>query len=296
MIVDLHTRVWESDAQLGEAVQEQMRRRRGHPWVWPDASTDAHDEAMTAAGCAVIHGFESKLLGAAIDPEKIAAWTRRHPTKYLGFVGIDPLAEDAPARLTHALDLGLVGLTLSPPAAGFHPADTRAMALYETCAARGVPVYFESLATAARQVKMEFSQPHLLDEVARAFPDLKIVISSVGQPWIDQGLALAGKHPTVYADLSGLVRTPWQLYNVLLLAHQQQTTSQILFASGFPFCCPADAMVTIYSINTLIQGTALPNVPREQLRGIVERDTLTCLGLKPPNPIPQAAPNVNVQN
>jgi hypothetical protein len=76
------------------------------------------------------------------------------------------------------------------------------------------------------------------------------------------------------------VLRPWQLYNALLLAHQQGVMSQIVFGSGFPFCTPERAIVTLYSINTLIQGTHLPSVPREQLRSIVERDTLAVLGLR----------------
>ncbi len=283
MIVDLKTRVWESDAQLGEAIQEQMRRRRGHPYVWPDGSTDAHDDAMADIGCAVIHGFESFLLDVVIGPEKVASWSKRNPKKYLGFMGIDPTVGNPVDRLAQGLDLGLVGVTLSPAAAGFHPADSRAMALYQACEARSVPVYFDSNTISARQVKMEFAQPHLLDEVARCFPQLRIAISSLGDPWIMEGLALIGKHPTIYADLSSLVLSPWQLHNALLMAYYQQATTQLVFGSGFPFCRPADAMVTIYSTNTLTQGTHLPNIPRELLRSIIERNTLGCLGLSRPD-------------
>lgn len=280
MSVDINTRIWESTEQLGPAVQDQMRRRRTVPWQHPTASTETHDEAMEAVQDAVILGFESAYLGASIPHEKVAEYVARNPGRYHGFAGIDPTVGKPIESLERGLELGLVGVTVSPAAQGFHPADTRAMDLYEACEARGVPIYFEAGAMLARSVKMEFSQPYQLDEVARSFPNLKFAISSLGHPWIEQGLALIGKHPTVFADLTDLIHRPWQLYNALLLAYQQGVTGQIVFGSGFPFCTPEKGMVTIYSVNTLIHGTHLPSVPREQLRSIVERDTLSVLGVR----------------
>ena len=128
---------------------------------------------------------------------------------------------------------------------------------------------------------MEFAQPYLFDEVARSFPDLRIVLARVGHPWVEQTLVLLGKHQHVYADLSDIVARPWQLLNVVLSAHQQRVIDRFLLGSGFPFVTPETAITALYSVNTLSQGTHLPSVPREHLRGIVERDALQCLGIKP---------------
>lgn len=294
MIVDVHTRVWESSEQLGQAV-ESLRRRRDEPWNRPCASVDEHDAAMEPVANAVILGFESQLLGASIPHEKVAEYVARDPARYLGFAGIDPTAGHCEQSLERAINLGLTGVVISPGAQGVHPSDTRAMALYEACQEKRLPVLVESGATLARASHMEFSLPYQLDEVARTFPELRIVLSSLGHPWIEQGLALIAKHPTVYADLSELIGRPWQLYNALVLAHQHGVMNQLVFGSNFPFCTPEKAIVTIYSVNTHVQGTHMPTVPREQLRSIVERDTLSCLGLPtpdgPPRPAPAAADN-----
>ena len=42
---------------------------------------------------------------------------------------------------------------------------------------------------------------------------------------------------------------------------------------------PAKAIETLYSLNGFAQGTQMPSVPRAQLRSIVERDALSCLGI-----------------
>ncbi|GAB4193241.1 MAG: hypothetical protein Kow00105_07350 [Phycisphaeraceae bacterium] len=287
MIVDVHTRVWDSIKQLGRA-EESLRRKPNAPWERPDASPDTHHEAMQPVRHALILGFDSQYLDAQITHEQVASYVCKDPGKYLGIAGIDPMRGDAVQSLKRAKDLGLVGVTVSPAAQAFHPCDTRAMALYEACAEMMMPILFESATLLARDAKLEFAQPYLLDEVARSFPDLKIVVSAMGDPWVHQCLTLIDKHPTVYADLSDLATRPWQLYNALVLAHQQGSTERILFGSNFPFCTPKKAIVSIYSINTFTQGTPLPSIPRDQLRSIVERDALLCLGMREPESQQQA--------
>ncbi len=286
MIVDLHTRVWESAEQLGAAVSEQLRRSKRRPWDRPDASTALHEEAMQPVQAAVILGLQSQFLEAHITAEQVASYVACRPDKYLGFAGIDPAAGDPEQAIDDALGLGMVGVTMSSAAQGFHPASTGAMQVYEVCESRGLPVFLETGAAMARSAKMEFAQPFLLDEVARSFPDLKLVLSSLGFPFIEQGLALITKHPHVYADLSELLLQPWQLYNTLVLCHQHGVSDQLLFGTNFPHCTPEKAIVTMYSVNSLTHGTNLPTVPREMLRSIVERDTLTLLGLPKPGQIP----------
>lgn len=283
MIVDLHTRIWDTIEDLGPAVAEQARRRRVGPWEAVSASFDAHESAMAPVSFAIVHGLESELLGARVTAGQVAGAVGRSPDTLLGFAGIDPSVGDPQKRLAEAVALGLVGVTLSPSAAGFHPSATSAMALFEACEAQGLPVYVEAGSQLARGTKMEFGQPFLLDEVARSFPDLKLVIGGFGEPWVTQTVSLLAKHPSVFTDVSGLVHRPWQLYNALVSAYQAGAMNQVLFGTGFPEVEPEKAIVTLYSVNTLTQGTPLPTIPREQLRGVVERNALDLLGLKSPS-------------
>lgn len=56
---------------------------------------------------------------------------------------------------------------------------------------------------------------------------------------------------------------------------------RLLFASDFPFTTPAASIETLYSLNQIVQGTNLPTIPRELVRGIIECDALSLLGLAP---------------
>ena len=287
-VVDVCTRVWDSTDQLGPHLAGRLRDASAVPWERVDASPEAYDAAMQTVRHAVIHGLESRLLGAStLSPKRVAEYVARQPRKLLGFAGIDPTDPACFDALDEAIALGLVGVTVSPAGQGFHPSHSRAMRLYERCQAAGMPVYFEPGSMLDRRAMMEFDPPHLLDEPARAFPDLRMVVGQSGFPWVAETLVLVGKHRHVYTDLTGVTGYALRLYNVLSEAHQLGVMDKLLFGSGFPFGTPEQAIVAIYSVNTLTHGTPFPTVPRESLRGIVERDTLSCLGIQAPSPAHQ---------
>lgn len=280
MIVDLHTRIWESAATLGEAVALRLRQRRAQPWHTTAAPFAAHAEATRPVGVAVLLGFESGLLDARIDADTVAGWVARSPERLLGFAGIDPTLAGVASKVQTAMDAGLSGVTVSPSACDFHPHHTRAMELFEACEANALPVLVETLGPLAVQGVMEYGRPALLDEVARTFPKLHLIVGSLGDPWHAEAAALAGKHERVWLDTADVVLRPWALYGALLEAHARGVMDRVLLGSGFPFCPPERAILSIYSVNTLNQGTHLPGVPREQLRAVVERDAVSLLGLR----------------
>jgi predicted TIM-barrel fold metal-dependent hydrolase len=56
--------------------------------------------------------------------------------------------------------------------------------------------------------------------------------------------------------------------------------NKLLFGSGFPYAEPDVCIETLLGFNRMLANTYLPQVPREKLRSIVERDSLTLLGIK----------------
>lgn len=276
MIVDCHTRIWDSQAQLGGAAPRLAKPVR--------ADADRHLAAADPVDKSIVLAFKSRYLAAEIPNRFVADYVRRYPDKMIGFAGIDPLDADWRTDLRIAQDeLHLKGVVVSPALQNFHPADTRAMPLYEHCVARGLPVLFEQLLQSPG-AKLRFAEPILLDEVAQAFPDLRIVIARLGHPWIEQTVVLLGKHPHVYADIAGLLPLAWRSYTALLAAHESGVMDKLLFGSDFPFRSPAACIEALYSVNQFCQLSNLQPIPRESLRGIVERDALQILGIGEPAP------------
>ncbi len=281
MIVDCHTQVWNSHAQPGRGA-----------WVAsPPVQADEarHLAAVDPVDKAIVLAFKSSYLQAEIPNRFVAEYVRRNPGKMIGFAGIDPTDRDWLEELRIAQDeLHLKGVVVSPEMQDYHPADTRAMRLYEQCAVRGMPILFEQ-SHRSPAAKMEFAQPMLLDEVAREYPNLRLVIGRLGYPWVSQTVALLGKHPHVYTDVAGLLPQPWLSYTALLECFEYGVLDKLLFGSDFPYRSPAACIEGLYSLNQFSHGSNLRPIPREQLRGIVERDTLKLLGISTPSTVNQKA-------
>ena len=292
MIVDCHTHIWQSPDQLGQLDLGDSSRggRSRTPRVpaagksnWrsvPAADADHHWAQSSLVDKSIVLGFKSKYLQAEIPNAYVAEYVNRFPQKLIGFAGIDPTEAAALDELHAAREhLLLRGITLSPANQDFHPCDSRAMRVYAAAESLGMPILVHPVGQFTVQSKLEFARPYLFDEVARTFPGLRIIIAQLGRPWVDETICLLGKHPNVYADVSGLLSQPWQAYNALVFAHQSQVIDKLLFGSDFPYTSVTDCIEELYSLNQLAQGTNLPLVPREALRGIVERDALGLLGL-----------------
>lgn len=282
MIVDCHTHTWDSASRLGEV----SAIDKDAAWL---TAAGPQDHLLATAGvdrCLVL-GFISRHLGAEIPNELIAEYVAEHPEKMIGLAGADPTDDGALEQLTEDVErLKMRGMVLSPAAAAFHPADTRAMQLYELADSLKLPVIIHTGPSWSPRSAMQYSHPSLLDEVARSFPNLKLVVARMGYPWLDETLVLLNKHPNVFADVGHLLRRPWQAYRALIGASEFGVVDKLLFGSGFPFATATACIETLYQTNLLPHGTNLPCIPRERLRGIVERNALELLGIVDVAPAP----------
>lgn len=97
------------------------------------------------------------------------------------------------------------GLKLYPGYEPFYPHDKRCQVLYELAMEFDVPVMIHSGDTYSPTGKVRYSHPLHIDDVAVDFPDLKIVICHIGNPWIRDCMEVVYKNKNVHADISGLV-------------------------------------------------------------------------------------------
>ena len=281
MIFDVLTRAWHSPEQLGFELAEGIRSGARRPGGI-DGTVGSHTRAIDCIGCALVHGFKSQALSAVIPHEFVADIVGRQPQRLAGIAGIDPMSPSWSEDLDHAKKLGLVGVNISPSAQGFHPTHSTAMRFYDRCEKESLPIFVARPGIFTPAMILEYDRPAPWDEVARSFPALKIVLSEIGSPWIDETIALLAKHPGIYADTSAIASQSWRLYTSLLQAHEAGVLEKIFFGSGFPFGSPAAAVEAIYSLNSYALGTNLPSIPRAALRLIVERNPILTLWMKAP--------------
>ena len=261
-----------------------------------DAGAERHFAACEPVDKTIVLGFQSAYLDAAVPNDRVAAYVREHPDKLIGFAGIDPSSpREAIEAMQHARgELGMRGVSVAPAAQDFHPSASTALKVYEAAAELGLPVLFHLGPYLAARSKMEYARPILLDEVAREFPALRIIVAHLGYPWTRETLVLLAKHDNVYSDISWLLEQPWEAYQALLSACQYGVMNKLLFGSGFPYTSAAVCIEALYSINHLVHGTNLPAIPREELRSVVERDALGLLGIGLPNGNGRPQPETHV--
>jgi uncharacterized protein len=213
--------------------------------------------------------------------KKLSEYISRHKEKMIGFAVVEPAKDKISVKnLASLRDLGLKGTVLYCSQCGFHPAHSRAMKFYESAQELGLPVFFHNEMVLGPEAVLDYAQPYLLDEVAREFSALKIVIGTMGSPFVEQTLSMVAKHKNVYADLTIKPSNVWQVYNTVTAAHECGVMDKLLFGSGFPFGKAEECIETLLSFNKLLADTNLPTVPRGNIQNIVERDTLEVLGIK----------------
>ena len=218
--------------------------------------------------------------------KKLAEYVNKHNEKMVGFGIVEPTKDKvSPKNLPPIIEkLGLKGVVLYCCSCGFHPAHSRAMRLYESAQELQLPVFFHNGEPFLRSdAVLDYAQPYLLDEVARTFPALKIIIGSMGIPFVEQTLSMVAKHKHVYADLTIQPSNVWQTYNIVVAAHERGVMDKLLFGSGFPYGNAGACIETLLGFNMLLADTNLPTVPRVNIRNIIQRDTLELLGIEHKN-------------
>jgi predicted TIM-barrel fold metal-dependent hydrolase len=172
----------------------------------------------------------------------VADCVQQHPDTFLGFASVDPWkGRAAVAELRRAVaDLGLVGLKLHPSAQGFAPNDGRVYPLYQAAAELDIPVLFHTGTTGLGMgvrggagIKLGYSRPILLDDVAADFPELEVIAAHPSYPWQDEMLAVARHKANVWLDLSGWSPRLWS--TELQEAVFGDLQDRALFGTDYPF-------------------------------------------------------------
>ena len=115
--------------------------------------------------------------------------------------------------------------------------------IYEVIAVFGLPAIFHSghsgIGSGMRcggGLRLEYSNPMHLDDVAIAFPDMQIVIAHPSWPWQDEALSVAMHKPNVCIDLSGW--SPKYFPPQLVQYANTLLKDRVLFGSDYPLITP----------------------------------------------------------
>jgi uncharacterized protein len=182
---------------------------------------------------------------ARVPNEEIAESARANADVLIPFASIDPhKGRRGVDEARHLIaEHGVRGFKFHPNVQGFFPNDRLVYPLYEVIEEAGLPALFHTGQSGVGSglpggggVRLKFSNPIHVDDVAVDFPDLKIVLAHPSFPWQDEAISIALHKPQVYIDLSG-----WSpKYFPPQLVHHANTLlrERVLFGTDYPFITP----------------------------------------------------------
>jgi predicted TIM-barrel fold metal-dependent hydrolase len=180
-----------------------------------------------------------------ISNQEIAEAAAEHADVLIPFASIDPARGPAGVREARRLAEGFAvrGFKFHPNLQGFFPNDRSAYPLYEVIEGLGLPAIFHTGQTGIGAgvrggggVRLKYSNPMHIDDVAVDFPDLRIVMAHPSFPWQDEALAVATHKPNVFIDLSGW--SPKYFPPQLVRYANTLLKDKVLFGSDYPLLTP----------------------------------------------------------
>jgi predicted TIM-barrel fold metal-dependent hydrolase len=226
---------------LRAAAARYFRDGSGTPTV-DDVVAHYRERNMAAVVFTVDWGPGNERSG--VPNEEIAAAAAANPDVLIPFASIDPARSDA-VELARRLiaDHGVRGFKFHPNIQAFFPNDRMAYPLYEVIAEAKLPALFHtghsgigSGMPGGGGIRLKYSNPMHVDDVAADFPEMPIVLAHPSFPWQDEALSIAMHKPEVYIDLSGW--SPKYFPPQLVRYANTLLKRQVLFGSDFPMITP----------------------------------------------------------
>jgi len=188
---------------------------------------------------------ESEIGHWRINNEEVAEVAAENNDVLIPFASIDPARGRAGVEEARRLiaDHGVRGFKFHPNLQAFFPNDRNAYPIYEAIAEAGVPALFHTGHSGIGAglpggggIRLKYSNPMHVDDVAVDFPELKIVLAHPSFPWQDEALSIALHKPQVSIDLSGW--SPKYFPPQLVQYARTLLKRQVLFGSDYPMITP----------------------------------------------------------
>src|SRR5215217_8651156 len=248
--IDIHTHV-EVDGHGHKAYDDELVAAVGRYFkMGPGAlsSVDAlADEYRRHNTAAVVFTIDART-GMRHVPnsiEDVVAGAVRNNDVLIPFGSVDPWHERRAVHRVHELvrEYGVKGFKFHPSMQAFEPNDRRFYPIYEAITEAKVPALFHTGQTGigsglpgGHGIKLRYSDPMLLDDVAADFPELTIIMAHPSVPWQDAQISIATHKANAYIDLSGW--SPKYFPPQLVKAANGLLKHKVLFGSDYPLLRP----------------------------------------------------------
>ncbi|MFK7858259.1 MAG: amidohydrolase family protein [Granulosicoccus sp.] len=249
--IDIHTHAEEpcgchSDDGYDD-LQSTMAKYFRAPWSHPPtiAETAAHYREQNIAAVIFPVDAERETGYRRYSNDEVAEIVSENNDVLLQFASIDPWKGKMGVREARRLirEYKVKGFKFHPTMQGFFANDRMAYPLYEVLQEEDCIALFHTGQTGVGSgmrggngMRLKYSNPMYMDDVAVDFPDLKIILAHPSFPWQEEALAVAQHKPNVYIDLSGW--SPKYFPEILVRYCNSILRKKVLFGSDWPMITP----------------------------------------------------------
>lgn len=182
---------------------------------------------------------------APLSSERIAEECAEHADVLIPFGSVDPHRGAAAVEQARRLveEFGVRGFKFHPSLQAFSPDDPGFRPLWAALEELGVPALFHTGQNGigaglpgGRGLKLRYSNPLLLDDVAADFPGLTVILAHPSVPWQAEAISMAVHKANVFIDLSGW--SPKYFPEELVKAAGGMLRAKVLFGSDYPLIAP----------------------------------------------------------
>jgi predicted TIM-barrel fold metal-dependent hydrolase len=286
MLFDTHTNLmWYPDHLSDEFVDFALEAKKAKMRLTPDVyfagsddekknAFDSRPEQLLAAteGCdkVIVFGLRAPFCGINVPQELISDFVKAHSDRFIGWCSIDPNDEDCVDQLVYCVEeLGLRGLKVAPIYQNWNPEDPKHVPFFKKVEELNLPVNIHQGTSFVRPGPLKYANPILLEDIAIACSDLRIIISHMGHPWEDECVVLIRKHPNLYSNVSALHYRPRRHYNAFMSALEYGVEHKLIFGSDFPSATPEQVIAGQWKVNDVVKGTQFPTFPDEAIHNII---------------------------
>ena len=204
-----------------------------------------------------------------------------NPDKYIPFMSLHPDQPNIDEEYDRAVgELGCKGIKLALSYQAVDPMSDSAFRLFDRLQSDELPIVFHSGMSASPDAVLRYAHPLAMDEVAIAFPRLKMILAHTSHPWYEDCMSVVRKHPNVWTDISGMPSRPWMAWRAMRVFHEFSATHKMLFGSDWVLWTPQETMDGLRAIPRFAKEHNLPPVPEDEIEAIINRNSLELLGLE----------------
>jgi len=172
------------------------------------------------------------------DNEKTYKFTRHNPEKIKGSATINPHEGKKGIKAVEKAvsEYGFKSIYVSGFLSKIEASNRKNYPFYAKALELGVPVIIYTTMNYNTSLPMDIGHPIHIDKIAMDFPELKILASCGGWPWVPDLVGIARRHRNVYIDTSShrpkYLATQGSGFEMLLQFGNTLLQDRILFGSG----------------------------------------------------------------